>query len=101
MQIILTVPLIVETALQGQLELLPVHMTSRPSTDPAKWSAFVKPQGQCIPLAPKEVERCKAYMRSHETEALSEDASTAFTIDGNALLECQPDVVDVDHQPED
>ena len=95
MQIVLTVPLFVETALQGKLELMPVLMKSRPSTNQTKWTEFLKPEGQRIPLAPRQVERCQVYMRNYETEALSEDGSTAFTIEGNALVECLPEAVEV------
>ena len=101
MQILLTVPLCIETALQGTLELMPVRMTSHPSTKQATWLEFLKPQGQRIPLAPKQIERCQVYMRSNNTEALSEDGSNAYTIEGNALVECLPDMVDVACQLED
>ncbi|EKD97767.1 MAG: hypothetical protein ACD_23C00750G0008 [uncultured bacterium] len=101
MQIVLTVPLFVETALHGTLELMPVQITSRPGTEDAKWFEFLKPKGQRIPLAPKEIERCQAYMRNYDTEALSEDGINAFTINGNALVECSPDLVDVAYEMED
>lgn len=100
MQIVLTVPLFVETALQGVLEFLPVQMTTCPSKNLTKWTEFLKPDGQRIPLAPRQIERCQSYMRSYETEALSEDGCTAFTIDGNALVECLPEVVGVVDQLE-
>lgn len=94
MQIILTFPLFVQTALHGKLELMPVLMKSRPSTNQTKWIEFLKPEGQRIPLAPQQVERCQNHMRIYNTDAMSEDGSTAFTIEGNALVECLPEAVD-------
>lgn len=100
MRILLSVPLLLETALHGEMELMPVQMTSHPNTDEAKWLEFLKPQGRRIPLAPKQIERCQAYMRDNKTEALSEDGITAFTINGNALAECLPDVVEIANECE-
>jgi hypothetical protein len=73
--------------------VLTVQMERLPCKTPEKWQEFLKPNGQRIPLSPKQIERCQSYMRSYRTDALSEDAMTAFTIEGNALVECLPDSI--------
>lgn len=73
---------------------MPVHMTGQPpSADPSSWLRFLKTGGIRIPIAPADAERCQRYMRQHSTEALSEDGVTAYTIAGNALVECLPDAL--------
>lgn len=101
MQIHLTPPLVVKTALGTRLELMPVHMQDpKPSSVPDRWLRFLKTEGKRIPISPTEAERCQRYMRQHETEALSEDAETAYTIAGNALVECLPDALAQDNSCE-
>lgn len=93
MQILLTVPLKVQTAARKTIELLPVIMgNARPSEDPGLFVRFLKKDGVRIPISPNEVLSVQRYMISNRTEALSEDGVRAFTIAGNALVECLPDV---------
>lgn len=102
MKIKLTAPLFVRTKRSRKLELLPVPMKNGfPSgtTSPYKsqWAEFLKPAGQRLPLQVEDVNRIQSYMRRHGTEALSEDGTTAFTIAGCELVECDPAVCgDVD-----
>lgn len=93
MQTIATSPLAVETAFHGPIELLPVYMDiQRPSEIPAKFLQFLKPGGRRIPVSPRQADRIQRYMGSNSTEALTEDGLTAFTIAGDALVECLPEV---------
>lgn len=93
MQLLLTVPLAVETELHSAIELLPVQMDiKRPSNIPELWLRFLKTEGKRIPVSPKQADRIQRYMLEHRTEALSEDGLQAFTISGDALVECVPEV---------
>jgi hypothetical protein len=92
MQIHLTVPLIVETAFDGKLELLPVVTSVNQSR--AGMTELVKHLGQRIPISPTQVEICRRYMRSYESIALSGDGARAFALNGNALVECRAEVFD-------
>lgn len=94
MQLLITVPLFIETAMQSKLELMPVVMKTMPSSQPALYTRFIKAGGQRIPLSPNEINRCQRYMKGNDTEALSEDGSTAFTISGTALVECSPENIE-------
>jgi hypothetical protein len=91
MQIHLTPPLIVRTLNGRSLELLPVVMTGLPTSDPKVFIQFLKLSGRRIPIDQIESDKCLRYMRQHQTEALTEDGETAFTVT-DALVECQPDL---------
>lgn len=96
MNLVLTTPLRISTALGTVLELLPVAMAiglpSQYRQDPSLFVRFLKRNGQRVPIAPRELDRVQAYMARHATEALSEDGERAFTVHGNALVECVPKV---------
>lgn len=93
MQLKLTPGLTIETAMQGELELMPVVMKiTNPSETPSLWLKFLKTQGRRIPISPAAIAQCQRYMRQHGTEALSEDGIVAYTIASNALVECLPEV---------
>ncbi len=90
MLIHLTPPLVVSAASGRALQLMPVIMDTLPGRSDDQWSAFLKPDGQRIPLSPKEVQRVQTYMQLNRTDAVSEDANVAFTVSGTALVECLP-----------
>jgi hypothetical protein len=93
MQLLITPPLNVQTAMAGILEMMPVRVDiSKPSKVPELWLRFLKTGGRRIPLSPVEASRCQQYMQQHNTEAISEDGITAFTVAGNSLIECLPEV---------
>lgn len=93
MQLKLVPPLVVQTAMHGELEFLPVAMDNGfPSTTPALLLKFLVPQGHRIPISPREADRCQRYMKQHGSEALSHDSELAFTVAGNALIQCNPEV---------
>lgn len=97
MKLILTAPLRIKTLAGRTLDLLPVPMANGfPSgtCSPWKnlWCEFLKPQGLRLPCDGADINRVQAYMRQHGTEALSEDGEIAFTVAGNALVECLPEV---------
>lgn len=91
MQLHIVAPLTIETAMNGMIEFMPVVMEGElPSSTPASWSRFLKPEGKRIPLSPAAASKCQRYLSAYNSEALSEDGSVAFTIAGNALVECLP-----------
>lgn len=90
MLIHLTPPLAVSAATGRTLELMPVIMDTLPGRSDDQWAAFLKPDGQRIPLSPREVQRVQSYMQLNRTDAVSEDAKVAFTVSGTALVECLP-----------
>jgi len=96
MNLVLTEPLRISTALGTVLKLLPVAMAiglpSQHRQDPSLFVRFLKRNGQRVPISPRELDRVQAYMARHATEALSEDGKRAFTDEGNALVECLPQV---------
>lgn len=93
MQLKLVPPLVIDTATHGEIELLPVVMeTGRPSDTPALWLKFLVPSGFRIPVGPREIDKCQRYMSTHGSEALSPDGEIAFTVAGNALIQCSPEV---------
>ncbi len=91
MQIHLTPPLIIQTLNGRSLELLPVVMAGLPTSDPKVFIEFLKLRGKRIPIDEVESDKCQRFMRQHQTEALTEDGETAFTVT-DALVECQPDL---------
>lgn len=105
MKLILTAPLRIKTLAGKQLELMPVPMRNGfPSGTVAPWEnlwcKFLKAGGQRMPCDGADINRVQAYMRQHGTEALSEDGEVAFTVAGNALVECCPEVCgEVDVHP--
>lgn len=73
------------------IALLPVPMLhSRPSSDPKRFAEFYKPRGQLIPIHEDDALRVRKYMQRYETECLTSDGQTAFTLHGNQLMECDP-----------
>lgn len=93
MQLKLTAPLSIQTATGKTLELLPVHMADGyPSKKPELWSAFLKPGAQRLACDKAEINKVQDYMCLHRTEALSEDCETAYTVLGDGLVECLPEV---------
>ena len=94
MQLILSTPLRIETAMDGELEVVPVHMNV-PSlhANTAAWHSFLKKDGRRIPVSRDVSYRISAYMSKHDTSAVSEDGVTAYTVAGNFLLECLPHAV--------
>lgn len=99
MQLHVVVPLSIETASNGILELMPVVMKGGlPSKKPANWQKFLKTEGKRIPISPITTSKCQRYMQQHNTEALSEDGMVAYTIAGNALVECLPEDCDIDEE---
>ena len=104
MKLIMTAPLRVKTLAGKQLDLMPVPMrngfpsgTCEPWNN--QWCEFLKAGGQLLPCDGVNISLVQAYMRQHGSEALSEDGEVAFTVAGNALVECCPEVcgeVDVD-----
>lgn len=97
MQLLLTAPLRIKTTAGQVLELLPIPMANGfPSETIAPWSAlwcqFLKPNGRRMPCEAQAITAAQRYMRQHGTEALSEDGLVAFTVDGDALVECLPQV---------
>lgn len=96
MQLHLTVPLEVEDASKRTLELMPVVLEGpRPSDIPDLFLRFLKPNGMRIPMSPIAISRVQRYMVANSTEAVSEDGVQAFTVAGNALVECLPEVCKV------
>lgn len=93
MEMIKVAPLVVETAMSGEIEFKPVQLADpMPSETPDLWLRFLKREGKRIPLSPLTANKCQRYMRQHNTEALSANGIEAFTIAGNALIECLPEV---------
>lgn len=97
MKLIMTAPLRIKTLAGQTLELLPVPMRHGfPSGTVAPWKSlwcqFLKTNGQRLPCDGADINRVQAYMGQHGTEALSEDGEVAFTVAGNALVECCPEV---------
>lgn len=93
MQIHLTVPITVHTAKKRKLELLPVIQDiPRPSDDANLLGRFLKPGGVQVPLLPGQSALIQSYMLRNKTEALSEDGIVAFTLQGDMLIECLPEV---------
>lgn len=97
MKLILTAPLRIKTLAGQTLELLPVPMANGfPSGTVAPWSnlwcEFLKPGGRRLQCDGADINRVQDYMRKHGTEALSEDGESAYTVAGNALVECRPEV---------
>ena len=97
MKLILTAPLRIKTLAGKTFELLPVPMANGfPSGTvppwPSLWSDFMKPGGRRMACDGADINRVQAYMGQHGTEALSEDGVTAYTVHGNALVECLPEV---------
>lgn len=99
MKLIITAPLRIKTLSGKTLDLLPVPMAyGFPSGTcaPGKnlWSKFLKPQGLRLACDGADISRAQSYMQQHGTEALSEDGEVAFTVAGNALVECLPEICD-------
>ncbi len=97
MKLILTSPLRIKTLAGQTLELLPVPMANGfPSGTVAPWSnlwcEFLKLGGRRLQCDGADINRVQDYMRTHGTEALSEDGESAYTVAGNALVECCPAV---------
>jgi hypothetical protein len=67
-------------------------VTSLPSVDKRLWRRFVKAGGRMIALSWADRDEVYRFMRWHNTEALSEDALTAYTLWEGLLLECNPTV---------
>jgi hypothetical protein len=92
MQLHLTVPLCVRTISGHPLELLPVVMTTRPSTEretnPAQWMHFLDIPGEAFPLSEGEAAKVESYMRSNGTDAISEDGIKAFALAEGRLVPC-------------
>lgn len=92
MQLILTIPLTLGTK-GHELDLLPVHMSNGfPSKDSKTWLKFLKAGGRRVQLSSTDANKAQAYMKQNGTEALSEDGEIAFTIAGDNLVECDPQV---------
>ncbi len=73
------------------IALLPVQMLHpRPSSEPQLFARFYKPLGKLIPLHGDDALRVRRYMERFNTEALTSDGQTAFTLHGNQLRECDP-----------
>jgi hypothetical protein len=90
-------PLIVQIGDGPRLAMLPVHLDAGFTQNDDhvavwQWSEFLKPGGKTFELALAEAERVTAYMQLHETEALSPDGLSAFTIGDANLVECNPAV---------
>ncbi len=90
MLIHITPPLKVSAATGSDIEVMPVVMETLPSCSDDQWASFLKPDGRRIPLSPKEAQKVQEYMRQNRTDAVSEDSNVAFTVSGNALVECLP-----------
>lgn len=87
-------PLLVRSLVQEPMTyaLLPVPLSTQPSADPAAFSVFFKAGGTLVSLHADDALRVRNYMKRHNTEALTSDGRVAFTLHGNQLLECNPDV---------
>ena len=82
------------------IALLPVPMLNpRPSADSTKFAGFYKPLGKLIPLHEDDALRVRKYMQRFDTECLTSDGQTAFTLNGNQLMECDPTVCGQPHEP--
>lgn len=94
MHLSLTTPLTIRHIVSRKpYVLLPVAMAhATPSTNPTLWRKFVKLGGRVLPISLEDTQRVREYMRSHGTEALSEDGVCAFTLNGDFLAECEPGV---------
>lgn len=93
MQLLITTPLTVQTCTGQALELLPVPMhIGTPSRHSSLFARFLKRQGRRLALTASEAAKVQAYMRQHGTEALSEDGDVAWTLCGDGLAECLPEV---------
>ena len=93
MQLLITTPLTVQTCTGQALELLPVPMhIGTPSRHSSLFARFLKRQGRRLALTASEAAKVQAYMRRHGTEALSEDGDVAWTLCGDGLAECLPEV---------
>lgn len=93
MKLIITPPLAVQTSTGKTLELMPVAMKiGAPSSDTQLWTRFAPPGSHRFWIDAATAAKVQAYMSQHGTEALSEDAKTAYTLFGNALVECDPSV---------
>lgn len=94
MHLSLTTPLTIRHIVSRKpYVLLPVAMAhATPSTNPTLWRKFVKLGGRVLPISLEDTQRVREYMRSHGTEALSEDGVCAFTLNGVFLAECEPGV---------
>ncbi len=96
MQLELTVPLNIKTEEGKSFEFLPVRMDfGFPSTRPSLWAKFqevnsIRAKRYCV--SDVDCDRIQAYMKKHNTEALSEDGETAFSITGGWLIRCNPEV---------
>lgn len=83
----------VQTATLGAIDVKPVRMhTPSNHIKSSAWLAFLKKDGLRIPVSRSEAYKASHYMSEHKTDAVSFDGKTAFTVAGNFLLECQPEV---------
>lgn len=72
-------------------DMLPVPMAhSKPSTCPTLWRRFIKLGGRVLPISHADTQLVREYMEKHGTEAISEDGTTAYTLNGDFLAECTP-----------
>lgn len=92
MELLLTSSLNIRTKSGALLELMPVVMTTMPSSNPATFVNFLKTGGSRIEIDEAVADKIQRYMTKHRTEALSTDGLIAFTIAGTALVECNPDI---------
>lgn len=92
MHLQLTPPLTIRTKSNQSMDLLPVPMKQGfPSKIPGLWLAFLSPEKR-VELDPDTLQKVQSYMARHGTEAVSADGLTAWTIAGDGLATCNPEV---------
>lgn len=72
--------------------LMPVPLLALATSNPELLAQFFKPRGKMVCLHEDDALRVRKYMQRHNTEALTSDGITAFSLHGNQLLECDPAV---------
>ena len=93
MQVLLTASLDIVAIKRRKLGLLPVIMNVVPTHGTEAWLKFIKKNGVRYACTPETIGQVQAYMARQNTAAVSDDGDVAFTVEGNELVECLPDVV--------
>lgn len=78
-------------AAQFMVALHPVPLAlPLPSADSERFADFCNSFGGRIPLHEDDSLRVKNFLSRHRTDAVTSDGTVAFTLLGNALVECDP-----------
>ncbi len=82
-------PVSVTTVAGNKFELRPIPMDRMPSRDHDEWMRFLDRHVPGSALPELDQRRLQAYMRQHQTEALT-DGTGIYTLAGDSLAHCNP-----------